>query len=641
MKKFILVVLILIVLLVVGISSYIYLNANTLIAGLKPELEKIATNALGTPVKIGAINLGLGLSPTISVSQIAVGAEAVGSTSKNLSVGNVLLSVDLLPLLSKELRVNKLAIENPHLSAIKTANELQIVGLPKGAAPSKPTNQPQGQIPSQSAPSLPLSFALEDFTLTGGTLSLHDQTKQGPLSEIEVADLTINSGLTLSDSSIDLAKSKITAVINKILPIQINAGHVSLNPKTLDALLENISIETLKAVFLIDGAVNLTNVKGKIALSSNGLNLAELSTISPLIPALKLFPLSGSVLPQLTLNLASKEQYDLTGAIKLSAIGTTINNFKFEELSGTVNVNATPQEQRIQDAEALSLKFQGAPIKLSFLAGLRGTLGFLDKLELSAFSGKITGKADSELALPQVFHTQMDIEALSIEQALSALTGKGESPLSGTVDNVNINLSGELGERLKNTTNGRINLKIKDAILKQVNIAHEAFKGLLTLPFIANRLESVLPKEIQEELAANDTKIRSISSSLQGNQGTFTTSDFILLGSFFTIRGKGSLSMSGAVNLNCAISFSEKLSALLVERVKELKGAVDRNGELTFPLTISGTAPKLTIVPDMNALIKLGAEALVRDGAEKLIDKALGGKGGPGAAKEIGKLFGF
>ena len=154
MKKFILLVLVIIVLALIGISSYIYLNANALIAGLKPELEKIASSALGAPVKIGAINLGLGLSPSISVSQIAVGTEDAGSSAKNLSVANVLLSIDLVPLLSKELRVSKLAIENPRVFAIKTASELQIVGLPKRTAASKSPSQAQPQIPSQKAASL-------------------------------------------------------------------------------------------------------------------------------------------------------------------------------------------------------------------------------------------------------------------------------------------------------------------------------------------------------------------------------------------------------------------------------------------------------------------------------------------------------
>jgi hypothetical protein len=641
MKKFIIIVLLLIILIVAGAGAYLYLNANSLIAGLKPELEKIASSALATPVRIGSINLGLGLSPTISVSEVSIGSEEKESNTKNLSVGNVLLSVDLIPLLSKELRVNKLTIENPNISAIKTSAGLQIAGLPTNTSdnkPSTPASQNQVQIPNKAAPSLPLAFALKDFSLTGGTITLTDQTKQGPLAEIAISDLTISSGLTVSDAKIELAQSKIKALINKSLPIQINAAHLELNPKSMDAVLEQLSIETLKTTFSIDGAVNLTDMKGKFLLSSNGLNLSELSPLYTFVPALKLFPLSGIVTPQLTLTLDSATQYDLTGTAKLSAISTIVNNFKFDDLTGTVKINANPSEQKVQDAEALTLNFQGAPIKLSFLAGLRGTLGFLDKLELTAFSGKITGKADSQLSPPQIFHTQLDLNTLSIDQALSALSGKAESPLSGSVENVNINLTGELGQALKTTTSGRINLKIKDALLKQVNIAQEAFKGILSLPFIASRLAS-LPTEFQQELSAADTKIRLISSSLQGDKGVFTTNDFTLLGSFFTVRGKGSLSMSGAVDLSCAISFNEKFTALLIEKVKELKSAVDRNGELTFPLSISGTAPALTVVPDMKALIKLGAEALVRDGAEQLINKALGNKGG--SNKDLGKLFGF
>jgi hypothetical protein len=232
----------------------------------------------------------------------------------------------------------------------------------------------------------------------------------------------------------------------------------------------------------------------------------------------------------------------------------------------------------------------------------------------------------------------MNIRSLQISDLMELLPGAGESPLGGILETVTVKLNGELGEKLKTSTGGSVTFQVKEAVIEQVNIAHEAFKGILAIPLVADKLTGGLPPEVQKELSGSDTKIKVARASLFGENGAFSTNDLFVQGSFFSIRGKGSFSMSGGVDLSTQISFNEALSTSIVTRVPELKNILDANGEITFPLAISGVAPQLKIVPDTEGLIKLAAKAAAREQAGKLLDKALGTSG---AGKEIGKLFGF
>lgn len=642
MKKVLFILLLVVIISIAGIGGYLYMNADALLARLRPELERIASQTMKTPVKLGELKLGLGLKPTVSVDGVSVGETG---ESRAISVKNVLLALDLMPLLSKELKVTELRIERPRITAVKANGAVKIVGLPeKNQDEASTISQQRSPAPPQQATAekLPIAFALEKFLLTDGEIVYEDTTPGAPLPRLEIKDLKVSSELTIADNKLQLGDADISATVNQALPVELSVGVISYDLASTDATLEKIIVTLPGGNASLNGALNLNQMKGKFFLNSSGFDLTKLTALHAIVPALKQFPLTGSVAPEITIDLASKSSWDLIGNTELKELGTTVNNFTLNNLTGAISLHGVPAEQSAA-AEGLSFNFQGAPMTLDFKAGLKGGEANLEKMVLSAFSGTIDAKADLSITAPQTFKTTATVASINIDQALAALSGQKESPLSGTIENVGLNLSGELGDRLKDTTGGRITVKIKDALLKQVNLAHEAFKGILTLPIIGERITAGVPEEFRAELAGADTKIRYISGALNGTNGTFTTNDFVLLGSFFSIRGTGSVSLSGAVDLATTISFNDRFSALLVERVKELRSALDRNGELSFPLSISGIAPKLRIVPDTKALVKLGAESAVREGAQRLLEGALKGKKGDGkdGIKGLGNLLGF
>lgn len=643
MKKILLILIFLTVLAVGGVAAYLYMNADALIARLRPELEKIASDVMKTPVKLGELHLGIGLKPEVRIDGVSLGD---AQTAEALKVKSVLLSLDLMPLLSKELKITELKVEQPQITAIKTDQGVKIIGLPEKAPATESTPAPaaSGSGPGKAAaPALPLSFALENFSLADGEITFEDKTKPpGPLSRFEIRKIDVSSSLAVVDNVVKLNKASITTVINQVLPVDITVASVALNLGTMDATLEQIAINFLDSQLMLNSALNLTSMRGKAMLNSQGISLAKLSPLDAFVPALKQFPLSGSVAPDITLTLEGATAWSIAGNVALKEIGTTVNNFKLSSLNGAIDLSANPLEQKA-GAKNLTLSFQGAPISLDFAALLKDMKASLSSFELRAFSGTISGNAGTTLTAPQRYSSDIKVAGLDISQALGALSGTGSSPLSGIIESVSVALTGELGERLKETTGGNISFKIRDTLLKQVNVAHEAFKGLLTLPLIGERISRAIAPQFREELLAQDTRIRSISGTLNGSNGVFALNNLLLLGSFFSVEGQGSVSLSADVDLTTKIAFNRDFSASLVNQVKELRPALDLKGELTFPLAISGRAPALRIVPDTKGLLKLGAEAAVREGAERLLERALKNKtgGGGDTVKGLGGLLGF
>jgi len=82
--------------------------------------------------------------------------------------------------------------------------------------------------------------------------------------------------------------------------------------------------------------------------------------------------------------------------------------------------------------------------------------------------------------------------------------------------------------------------------------------------------------------------------------------------------------------------FDSAISSGIIGKVKELSNILDPQGRLVIPLEISGTPANLQIIPDVRKLTEMGAKNAIKQGAEKLLDRALGGKG-----KGLGGLLNF
>ena len=184
---------------------------------------------------------------------------------------------------------------------------------------------------------------------------------------------------------------------------------------------------------------------------------------------------------------------------------------------------------------------------------------------------------------------------------------------------------------------------VSNGVLKGFNLAALVMKKADQIPGLNGALNSLVAEVYRPVLASEDTPVKSLRASYLLSGQTITVQSLKLDSDLFSLASAGSLSPDGEIDLDATISFTEEFSSSLTEEKKQLKKILAADGRLTFPLTITGKAPHLVVTPNFKEILKLAAARLIQDKAAELFGDALEKKvpGGSGAAKEIGKIFGF
>lgn len=106
------------ILIVVVIAIPFFINANT----FRPTLESELTEALGRQVKVGNLSLLL-LAGAVKADDIAIADDPEFSKSPFVQAKSFQVGVELIPLIfSKTLNVTDLALNQPEISLVKSAN---------------------------------------------------------------------------------------------------------------------------------------------------------------------------------------------------------------------------------------------------------------------------------------------------------------------------------------------------------------------------------------------------------------------------------------------------------------------------------------------------------------------------------------
>ena len=148
LKKLIILV---VVLLVIGAGALYYAasNAGNLITKYKPELEKIASDTIGTKIALGKIDVSIFPTTGLKVNEFQLGGD------QGLKLNDLNLKLSLAELLTGSLSVLELSLDQPQIQLKKTAQGIEIIGLalPKSEAPAAiKSNQQKAANPAASVP---------------------------------------------------------------------------------------------------------------------------------------------------------------------------------------------------------------------------------------------------------------------------------------------------------------------------------------------------------------------------------------------------------------------------------------------------------------------------------------------------------
>jgi len=251
-----------IVLIVVGLVGYAYFNLNSIIASQRGRLLARVSDAVGRPIEADEIKASLRRGIAIEITGIKLADDPAFSQLPFVQADDVLLKVEFLPLLSKELKVTELILRQPQIRIIRsTAGAMNVSTIAKKSGEKKLSKSggsrwSGGGLGSGNAGGAPVASAVSIRTFTvedGRVFYLDKQTGAAPVTinaiNLKIANFSLASPF---DIALDLAAfgdRKNLDVSGTAGPIMqdgaIDAGAI---PVTLNATVGPLVLEQLKSV---------------------------------------------------------------------------------------------------------------------------------------------------------------------------------------------------------------------------------------------------------------------------------------------------------------------------------------------------------------------------------------------------------
>lgn len=205
-----------IILIVVALIGYAYFNLNSIIASQRTRLLARASDAVGRPIEANEIKATLGRGVAIEITGVKLADDPAFSQLPFVQADEVLLKVEFLPLLSKELKITELVLRQPQIRIIRgPAGAMNVSTIATKSGEKKPPKAGGGSwwggggLGSGNAGGASGAGAVSIRTFTiedGRVLYLDQQTATAPVA-INAINLKIDNFSLASpfDIALDLA----------------------------------------------------------------------------------------------------------------------------------------------------------------------------------------------------------------------------------------------------------------------------------------------------------------------------------------------------------------------------------------------------------------------------------------------------
>lgn len=624
MKKLIKALIILVILIFIaigGIAIYAAKNATTLVSKYKPQIEDTLSKTLKSKVALGNLDVSIFPNAKIIVSEFKISKD---SNSKGLTFNNLSVDVSLLPLLSGNLNIVKVSLDNPLITIIKSKSGIMIDGLETNKKPVSKSNTTKSKKSSKAEiPTLPNSISanLEEFSINNANIKFIDKLAG---QEYDISDLSITSALEFASNVANLKNLEINGTALDIADFGAESSLISFDLETTKLNFSEIVLNLLKNNFNLSGFFNLKNQSGETKLNSNSVSIPSLvPLISKFAPIVNTFNLKGDVSPNLNVTLPKAGIYNAIGDINLKNLGLNFSTININEGSGNLKINAN---NNVQTIKSNNFKFNIDKYPANLKLDTKISNGKATKSTfINIFSGIIDLNSSANLTSKNKdFSSIVKISNIELEDASSAFLPKSPVKITGTVENSNLDINGELST-IPSSIKGKGNLLLKDGELKGSNLVNLVLGAVKDLPFLSGSLLDVAPEELRGEIEGEDTPIRSLEALYTIKDSALNLNKLSLESTIFSLNGTGTIGFNSKINLNVQFVFNEKFSESLVAKAKEAKRLIGKDGRLSLPIQIIGTAPKLIAIPDLKELVKQGAtreiEKKIEEKAGQLLNK--------------------
>jgi len=428
------------ILLLILIVLPFLINVNR----FRPQVESDASAALGRQVTVGNLSLSL-LSGSVGADNIAIADDPAFSKSPFVTAQSLKVGVELLPLLSSQLRVTYITLEQPQITLLKAANgkwNFSSIGsasakkAPDSAKSSESVPTKSGDsTPATSGESAPSSVSVAKLNVNHARLSVGKANSSvKPVVydnvNIKVTDFSFTSEFPFQLTA-QLPGGGDANIAGKAGPI--NAEGAAKTPFETSVKVNNMSLGALGVIDPASGIAGLASFDG--TLNSNGIEAKAVGLFTG--TQLKFSP-KGTPAPKVvtvrhTVNVDLDKQ---TGTITQGDIGI-----------GSAQAHLTGTFQTVGDEQVVNLKLNAPNMPVDELEAMLPAMGVVlpsgSQLKGGTLSAElgITGPLDKLVITGPVrlANTQLaNFDLGSKLGALAAFAGKSVSNPNTSIQNASL-----------------------------------------------------------------------------------------------------------------------------------------------------------------------------------------------------------
>jgi uncharacterized protein involved in outer membrane biogenesis len=402
MRKLVIVAVVVAVIVIVLLLALPHLiDVNQYRGQVQEQLQQ----RLNRPVQLGAMSLGV-FPLRVEVNDVIIGDDpSFGSKVPFAQVGQLNVSIALLPLLAKNIQVDSLELKQAKIEIIRNAQgvwNFSTAGSNAPPAQAPPSQaQPSAKQAPPSAPSTSGGFSLAELKITDSQIAITDSQKHQARAVYDHIDVTLKDYAPGKPFSLD-AKARLPGsgsqtlqltgeggpVNNSDLASTPFKGRVKLNEVSLSSAQKFLNATALEGTdAVISGSTDLSNSGGKMAANGSlKLENAVIRGVQVGYPISAEFDLNDDLNSDV---LQIKQGSLKLGPTPLSIIGT-INT---HPTPSVLDINLKASDASIQEVARLAAAFGVAFSPNTKIAGqLTANVHAEGPTDYLAFNGNINGK---------------------------------------------------------------------------------------------------------------------------------------------------------------------------------------------------------------------------------------------------------
>jgi len=243
-------------------------------------------------------------------------------------------------------------------------------------------------------------------------------------------------------------------------------------------------------------------------------------------------------------------------------------------------------------------------------------------LLLEVFGGSLA--VDGEWTSEGALRLDAEIRAIELGELSRSFTGAPVQVVDGRLGmTLSLTGKGTRWEELQPGLEGSGTAWIVGGILHDVNLVEEALAGFTGIPGLSSELPEKLKDDYPLMFGRGSTAFDRMEGKVEVREGRIQLLGIELEMADFGLRGRGTVSFAGELDLSTRLSLSKAISAALVAEAKPLEHLRNKRDRIVVPIAIRGTLPEISARPDTDEIAaKLGSVA-VRDRVDKTLQETI------------------